>query len=124
MKDSDPIALTKAIAQMAQAKGIAYVHVMRGDFFGIQTGDTMGAVRAEFHGALMGNMGFTPEEAANAVASGHMDLVAFGHHYISNPDLAERVRTGHPLVEPNPKTYYTNGPEGYIDYPAFAAAAS
>ena len=35
-----------------------------------------------------------------------------------NPDLVERLRDGAELNEPNPKTFYTPGPEGYTDYPA------
>ena len=42
--------------------------------------------------------------------------VAFGHHYISNPDLVERVKAGVALVEPDARTFYSPGPRGYTDY--------
>jgi N-ethylmaleimide reductase len=116
MKDSDPISLTKKVAQLAEAKKIAYLHVMRGDFLGLQTGDILAPARENFSGILVGNAGFSAEEASAAISSGGMDVVAFGHHFISNPDLVERIRTGHALVEPNPATFYTNGAEGYLDY--------
>jgi N-ethylmaleimide reductase len=80
----------------------------------------MTPARTAFTGALVGNMGYTPEEAAAAVASGALAAVAFGHHYISNPDLVERVRRGVALVEPDAKTFYSPGPKGYTDYPALA----
>ncbi len=120
MKDSDPVALTRHVATELNRRGIAFLHVMRGDFFGVQKGDVVTPARAAFKGALMANMGYTPEEGAAAVAAGTLQAVCFGHHYISNPDLVERVRRGAALVEPDGKTFYSPGPAGYIDYPALA----
>lgn len=93
---------------------------MRADFFGVQQGDVVSAARAAFKGNLIGNMGYTPEEAAQAVSAGLLAGVAFGHHYVSNPDLVERVRTGVALVEPDARTFYTNDAHGYTDYPKLA----
>jgi N-ethylmaleimide reductase len=120
MKDSDPVALTRHVATELNRRGIAFLHVMRGDFFGVQKGDVVTPARAAFKGAIMANMGYTPEEGAAAVAAGTLQAVCFGHHYISNPDLVERVRRGAALVEPDGKTFYSPGPAGYIDYPALA----
>lgn len=122
MKDSDPVGLTRFVASQLDRRGIAYLHVMRGDFFGVQQGDVVSPARAAFRGALMGNMGYSPVEAAKAVTDGTLAAVAFGHHYVSNPDLVERVRGGAALVEPDAATLYTPGPRGYIDYPALASA--
>ena len=33
------------------------------------------------------------------------------------PDLPVRIAKSLPLTEGNRETYYTQGPEGYIDYP-------
>lgn len=122
MADSDPVAITRHVASELQARGVAYLHLMRGDFMGVQKADVVGAARAAFKGPLIGNMGYSPAEAAGAVASGLLAAVAFGHHYVSNPDLAERVRAGATLVEPNPGTFYSPGARGYTDYPALGAA--
>jgi len=122
MKDSDPVGLTSLVATELNRRGIAYLHLMRGDFFGVQKGDVVTAARAAFRGVLMGNMGYTPAEAASAVEARTIDAVAFGHHFISNPDLVERVRAGVALVEPDPKTFYSPGPRGYTDYPLMAAS--
>jgi len=62
-------------------------------------------------------MGYTPTEAAQAVTDGTLAAVAFGHHYVSNPDLVERVQAGIALVEPDSRTFYTNDAHGYTDYP-------
>jgi N-ethylmaleimide reductase len=121
MKDSDPVALTKHVATELNARGVAYLHIMRGDFFGAQQGDVVTPARAAFRGALIGNMGYSPAEAAAAVEAGTLNAVGFGHHYISNPDLVARVHAGAALVEPDAATFYSGGARGYTDYPALAA---
>ena len=118
MKDSDPVGLTAYVAGQLAQRGLAYLHLMRGDFFGQQTGDVVSVARRAFPGALVGNMGYTPAEAEAAIAAGTLQAVAFGHHYVSNPDLVERVRKGAALVEPNGATFYTQDAAGYTDYPA------
>jgi N-ethylmaleimide reductase len=120
MQDSDPIGLTRHVASELDRRGIAYLHLMRSDFFGQQKGDVVTAARAVFRGPLVGNMGYTPEEAANAIAAGTLDAVGFGHQYISNPDLVERVRAGVPLAQPDQSTFYSPGAKGYTDYPTMA----
>ena len=122
MKDSDPAGLTAYVAAETNRRALAYLHVMRGDFFGVQKADVMTPARQAFRGALIGNMGYSPEEAARAVATGTLAAVAFGHHYVSNPDLVERVKVGAALVEPDNATLYTPGPRGYTDYPPLAVA--
>ena len=117
MRDSDPVALTAHVTAELDTRGIAYLHMMRGDFFGIQKGDVMTPARANFRGALMGNMGYTPAEAASAITSGALAAVAFGHHYVSNPDLVERIKDGVALVEPDGSTFYSHDAKGYTDYP-------
>lgn len=122
MKDSDPVAITRYVAAQVNQRGIAYLHVMRGDFFGVQKGDVITPARAAFHGALIGNMGYGPAEAAQAVADGTLAAVAFGHHYVSNPDLVARIQAGVALVEPDASTFYSPSARGYTDYPTMTAA--
>lgn len=117
MKDSDPVGLTSYVAAQLNQRGVAFLHIMRGDFFGVQKGDVVTAARAAFKGALIANMGYAPVEGAAAVEAGTLTAVAFGHHYISNPDLVERVKAGVALVEPDARTFYSPGPKGYTDYP-------
>lgn len=121
MKDSDPVAITRYVASQLDQRRIAYLHLMRGDFFGVQQGDVVTPARAAFKGAIIGNMGYSPAEGAQAVDAGTLAAVAFGHHYVSNPDLVARVRAGAELVEPDARTFYSPGAHGYIDYPAMAA---
>jgi N-ethylmaleimide reductase len=117
MRDSDPVGLTRYVAGELDRRGIAFLDLMRGDFFGVQKGDIVSAARGAFRGALLGGMGFSPAEAASAVHSGTFSAIVFGHHFISNPDLVARVKAGVPLVEPDQATFYSPGPTGYTDYP-------
>lgn len=117
MKDSNPVELTKYLAHELNRFNLAYLHVMRSDFYGLQSGPVMEAARETYRGNLIGNMGYTPKEAAECIAKGAMHAVAFGHHYISNPNLVEKIKNNQPFVEPNEATFYTWGPEGYTDYP-------
>jgi N-ethylmaleimide reductase len=48
--------------------------------------------------------------------------VAFGTHFLANPDLPARFSSRAPLNAPDAATFYTPGPKGYTDYPALAAA--
>lgn len=117
MKDSNPLDLTKYVCTNLSQLGIAYLHLMRGDFFGIQNGDVVSVAREFFKGILVANMGYTAQEAQASIEKGIIDAVAFGHHYVSNPDLVERIKAGEQLVEPDQSTFYSPGPKGYIDYP-------
>jgi N-ethylmaleimide reductase len=90
---------------------------MRGDFLGQQSGEVMAPVRAAYRGVLIGNMGYSPDEAATAVAEGRLDAVAFGTAFLANPDLPARIQADASLNRANPQTFYSAGPVGYTDYP-------
>lgn len=112
--DSDPHALYTYVAQQAQARKIAFIcsREARSDDY------ITARLREHYHGGLIANESFTPENAAQQVASGAADAVAFGRLFIANPDLPKRIETGAVLNEPQPQTFYGSGPEGYTDYPA------
>jgi 2,4-dienoyl-CoA reductase-like NADH-dependent reductase (Old Yellow Enzyme family) len=77
-------------------------------------------LKAAFAGVVIANEKFTRETAEAVVSTGEADAVAFGKQFIANPDLPRRFETGAKLNEPNPATFYTPGPQGYIDYPRLA----
>ncbi len=52
--------------------------------------------------------------------SGLADAISFGRPFLSNPDLVERLRSHAPLSRDHMETYYSQGAEGYIDYPMLA----
>ena len=78
--------------------------------------------RKLYHGTLMAAGGFTPETAAKAVEDRQYDLIAFGRWFLSNPDLPSRIQRGSPLNVYDREKFYTNGAEGYTDYPDEAGA--
>ncbi len=118
MKDSDPVGLITWLAKRLNEYRLAFVHLMRSDFFGEQQADVITPVREHYNGKLILNMGYTGEEAETAIESGLADAVAFGVPFIANPDLPERLKLGAELNEADPSTFYTQGAEGYTDYPA------
>ena len=120
MIDSDPVGVTTYIAQQCSTRGIAYLHVMRADFFQAQQGDVMTPARQHFKGVLIGNMGYTADEAEQAMSEGKLDAVAFGVPFLANPDLPARIAAKAPLNAPNAARFYSPGPEGYTDYPAMS----
>jgi N-ethylmaleimide reductase len=68
--------------------------------------------------------GFTGENAAAIVTAGDADLVAFGRHFISNPDLPERLRRGLPFNRYDRSIFYGGDGRGYVDHPAHADVAA
>lgn len=120
MLDSDPVAITTHLAQQCSTRGIAYLHVMRSDFFQAQQGDVLTPARQYFQGVLISNMGYTADEAEQAISEGKLDAVAFGTSFLANPDLPARIAAKAPLNAPNPAKFYSPGPEGYTDYPAMS----
>lgn len=117
MMDSDPIGLSTWLAIHLNDFHLAYLHVMRGDFFQQQSGDVLTPVRTHYQGVIIGNMGYTAEEATTAITEGTLDAVAFGTAFLANPDLPARIKAGAPLNPVDPTKFYSQGPEGYTDYP-------
>ncbi len=117
MSDSDPVGLSAWLAKALDPFSLSYLHVMRADLLGASHGDVLAAVRANYSGNLVANMGYTGSEAEQAISSSAVDAVAFGTAFIANPDLPERLSENAPLNAPDPATFYTPGPTGYTDYP-------
>ena len=121
--DSDPEPLFVRAVERLNELGLAYIHVIEGETQGARAPDggfDLAKLKAAFSGAYIGNNGYDGALAAERVASGDIDLVAFGRPYISNPDLVERIRVGAPLAEPDKATLYGGGAEGYTDYPVWS----
>lgn len=120
MCDSDPVGLAAWLAKALDPFSLSHLHVMRADLLGASHGEVLAAVRANYSGKLVANMGCTREEADEAISTGAVDAVAFGTAFIANPDLPGRFSRNAPLNAPDPATFYTPGPAGYTDYPALA----
>ncbi len=99
---------------------LGYLHIMDGLGFGFHGhGEpfTLEEFRAVYSGIIMGNCGYTKEDAEQRLASGVADLTAFGRPYITNPDLVERFKNSWPLTPAEDMTnWYSPGQKGYTDY--------
>lgn len=120
MKDSDPVALTTYVATQLSQRGVAFLDLMRTDLLGEQKGDVVTPARQHFTGSLWIGMGYDKASAEQAIVHGQADAIVFGRHYVSNPDLVERMQADAEIVEPAAETLYTQGAEGYVDYPPMA----
>jgi N-ethylmaleimide reductase len=121
MLDSDPVATFNWLATKLNDYHLAYLHVMRADFMGEQLGDVMTPIRSIYQGAIVGNMGYSAEEAEAAISSAKLDAVAFGVQFLANPDLPDRFAHNAALNPPDPTKFYSAGAEGYTDYPYLVA---
>jgi N-ethylmaleimide reductase len=125
MSDSNPAALFAYVAGQLNRFGLAYLHVIEPRIKGnvlIEEGlqpVASAQLRKIFNGKIIAAGGFEPESAEAIVERGDADLVAFGRHFIANPDLPKRIRLGLPLTPYDRATFYTREPHGYIDYPFY-----
>ncbi|MEG4534177.1 alkene reductase [Microcoleus sp. D2_18a_D3] len=115
-------------AKQLNAYDLAYLHLVDGLAFGFHELGTpmmIAEFRDVFAGPLVGNCGYTQEQAETALSSKVADLIAFGRDFISNPDLVERFTNGWPLNPPaEVGVWYSFGPEGYIDFPTYQEPAA
>jgi len=123
MSDSNPEALTKYICKQLNPRKLAFLDVLRADFFSEARGADVWA-REAYQGVLFTGCGFTVEEACKTVVAGTADAVCFGVPALSNPDLVERAIANAPLNTPRPDLFYVRGNEGYNDYPKMRGAAA
>ncbi|OZC92952.1 alkene reductase [Rhodococcus sp. 06-418-1B] len=107
-------ALMKGIAPL----GLAFLSVLHKD----PSGELVQDLRRTFGGPVLVNSGFgeitSRDEALSLVDDGFGDAVVVGRPAIANPDLARRWKEDLPLNTPDQSTFYSDGAEGYTDYPA------
>ena len=126
--EADPMPLYSHLVGELNTFGLAYLHLIEPRASGSGQRDVdhkdvpSGAVlfRPLWKGPLITAGNFTADSAAEMVAAGHADAIAFGRYFIANPDLPERIRKGAAFTPYNRKTFYGGGAEGYIDYPAMS----
>lgn len=72
-------------------------------------------IRKNFY--LISNFGTkNMKDAIDKMENDLADFVSVATHYVSNPNLPEKLRKNKPLILPEEQTYYSQGQEGYIDY--------
>jgi 2,4-dienoyl-CoA reductase-like NADH-dependent reductase (Old Yellow Enzyme family) len=118
MHDSNPSATFGYVAHELGKRGLAFLCAR--EYFGP---DRLGPqLKKQFGGVYIANEKYDQALANQVIQDGEADAVAFGQLFFANPDLAVRFANNAPLNTPDPTTYFTPGPHGYIDYPALSAA--
>ena len=118
-QDSDPTALFSHVVEELDELKFAFIEVVEGSTGGPRdfAPFDFAALRALWSGAWIVNNGYTRQMAIETLAAGQADAISFGKAFISNPDLARRLREDRELAPLNQKTMYGGDAEGYTDYP-------
>jgi N-ethylmaleimide reductase len=97
---------------------LAYIHIVDHSAMGApEVPDSVkSAIRDNFNGSIILSGGYDRDRANTDLDANKGDLVAFGRPYLSNPDLARRLKEGSPMAEADMDTFYSPGEQGYTDY--------
>uniref|UniRef100_A0A0E0A6S1 NADH:flavin oxidoreductase/NADH oxidase N-terminal domain-containing protein n=1 Tax=Oryza glumipatula TaxID=40148 RepID=A0A0E0A6S1_9ORYZ len=121
--DSDPVALgSYMVQQLNKHPGFLYCHMVEPRMAIVEGRRkiTHGLLpfRKQFNGTFIAAGGYDREEGNKVIADGYADLVAYGRHFLANPDLPKRFAINAPLNKYNRSTFYIQDPVvGYTDYP-------
>ncbi|MGE0409078.1 MAG: alkene reductase [Amphiplicatus sp.] len=125
--DSDPEPLFARAAQVLDAIGVVFLEVRDpgsdSTFRNAEQPRQSPVLRRYYRGALALNSDYDLARAQSDIRAGRADVISFGRAFIANPDLPARLETGAPLNEGDVATWYSQGPEGYVDYPALSGKA-
>ena len=126
--DSNPVPLFTAAAKDLQDIGISFLELREvktfGNFGQTDVPRVSPEIRKVFTNPLVLNQEYARKSADEDMASGLADAISFGRPFISNPDLVERLRNNSEIAPDNFKTWYSEGPEGYTDYPRLSEATA
>lgn len=114
LSDDHPEETFTAFLRAVRDKGLAYAHVLR--LHGVEL-DNIALAQKEYGQPLIVNDSYDFAEAKAIVDSAGAAAVSFARHFIGNPDLVERFRTGAELSRFDRHKLYTDGPDGYSDFP-------
>ncbi|KAK4483919.1 hypothetical protein RD792_011128 [Penstemon davidsonii] len=120
--DSNPKALGLYMAEALNKYELLYCHMveprMRTLVEKSDCQHSLVPIRKAFKGTFIVAGGYDREDGNKAVAENRADLVAYGRHFLANPDLPKRFEINAPLNKYNRETFYLSDPVvGYTDYP-------
>ena len=116
MGDSDPAATFGYVAREVGRRGIAFLFAREG----LAEPRLGPQLKAAFAGPFIANQQLSLADGERLLAHGEADAISWGQLFIANPDLPRRHAEDAPLNDPNPETFYADGPTGYTDYPALS----
>lgn len=114
--DATPQETFGYLVKQIDALNLAYLHVA---LFGTQT-DYHGILKPTFKGPYLMGGGLDQATAEAALSDKRADAVVFGTAFLANPDLVSRLQQGTALNAPDHSTYFSEGLQGYLDYPMLA----
>ena len=122
--DSDPYRLFGAAAAALDAISIGFLELREpgfdGSFGKAEVDPVHPTIRAAFSGPLVLNSDYGYANGQATLDAGQADAIAFGRTFLANPDLPARFERGAALNPIDKDTLYSQGSEGYIDYPVAA----
>ncbi len=122
VNDSDPVATFTQAAQVLEPLGLAFLELREprsdGTFGSTDVPPVSPDIQRVFTGPLVLNSDYDAATGQERLDAGVADAIAFGRTFLANPDLPERFRRGAPLNDDTMATWYSQGAEGYTDYPA------
>lgn len=121
IKDSAPETVFPLAAKRLSEIGIAFLELREpgeeGTFGRTFQPKQSPAIRPAFDGPLVLNSDYHFENAQAALDGGVADAIAFGRTFLANPDLPRRFAEGIALNPDDMATWYSQGEQGYTDYP-------
>lgn len=126
--DSNPDVTFSHVAKVLNDYKVAYLHVIEPRIKGDSTLHeghppvASKSLRPYFSGSIIAAGGFDGESANAIVEAGDADLVAFGRHFSSNPDLPYRLEHKLPLTPYVRDAFWGGSEENYSDFPTYQEA--
>ncbi|KAI9213435.1 hypothetical protein DS838_001696 [Geotrichum bryndzae] len=109
-----------AYLHLIEPRGAAGAHPLA-KYNAVETNDLFARL---WSGVLVRAGGYTRQNALKETSEDPRLLIGLGRYFIANPDIVERWKRDLPLNEYDRSTFYTEGPEGYVDYPFYNEGAA
>jgi 2,4-dienoyl-CoA reductase-like NADH-dependent reductase (Old Yellow Enzyme family) len=124
VEDSDPITLYTDLAKLLEELRVPWIELREPykptSSGSVPTAPVSPAMRQHYSGKIVINSDHDWVDARVRIEAGTADAVSIGRLFIANPDLVKRMALDAPLNTGDPRTFYSGGSEGYIDYPVLA----
>jgi N-ethylmaleimide reductase len=124
--DSDNAALFTAAAAALEELSVPWIELRepgpQSTFRASDEPAVSPAIDQVYSGKIVLNSDYVGDNARARMSEGVADAISFGRPFIANPDLVERLRTEAPLQDAEVATFYSQGAEGYTDYPRLTVA--
>ncbi|MEM5518312.1 alkene reductase [Henriciella sp. AS95] len=118
--DSNQDALFTAAARALSPMNLAFLELRdvgpHGTFGSSDRLQVAPLIRRVYDGPLILNADYTPATAQHTLDIGLADAISWARYFICNRDLPQRFKDGNFRTQSDMSTWYSQGPEGYIDY--------